>query len=117
MMAKKIGGKPRFDTLQLMNISVDRGGSKDKIEAVVAFLDSKLPPGHGLCGSFTMSSELQHVGKKSQELVSQLAASLEEDAARLIFNEPTTEESKQEGIHDVTEPKGIVDAEEEAPQI
>lgn len=115
-MAKKINGKPRFDSLQLMNIKVDRGGQQDEILATIAFLDSKLPAGHGMCGSFTMSSKMNHIGKETGELVSKLAASLEEDAAKLIFNEQR-EETTQEGIHAEPEPKGLVDAEEDASQV
>jgi hypothetical protein len=115
-MAKKLTGKPRFDMLQVMKIEVQRGVNEDTIQADAVFLDTKLPPGQSRCGSFTISSGLDHISDKSQKLSSQLAASLEEDAARLLFNEPTTEEEKQEGIH-VQEPKGIVDAEEEAPQV
>jgi hypothetical protein len=116
-MAKKITGKPRFDMLQLMKIRIGRGSIQDTIEADIAFLDSSLPPGDNMCGAFTASTERNHISKESQNLVSKLATSLEEDAARLLFNEPKPEESTQEGIHDASEPKGIVDAEEEAPQI
>jgi hypothetical protein len=116
-MGKKITGRPRFDVLQLMNIKVDRIGDKDKVEAAIAYLDTSLPPGHGMCGSFTASSERNHLSEKSLSLVSQLATSLEEDVAQLLFNEPKTEESKQEGIHDGKEPKGIVDAAEDASQV
>lgn len=115
-MAKKITGKPRFDNLQVMKVDIKRGAKEDTIEAGAVFLDSKLPPGQNMCGSFTINSGLGHVSKKSQELSSKLTASLEEDAARILFNETTPEEQEQEGLH-VQEPQGIADAEEEGRQV
>jgi len=116
-MAKQLKGRPRFNSLQVMSIKIKRGVMEDTIEADAVFVDTKLPPGQNMCGSFTIHSGMEHVSKKSQELSSKLAASLEEDAARILFHEPKTEEEQeQEGIH-VQEPKGIVDAEEEAPQV
>jgi hypothetical protein len=115
-MAKKLTGKPRFNSLQVMSIKIKRGVQEDTIEADAVFLDTTLPPGRNMCGSFTLHSGLEHVSKKSQELSSKLAASLEEDAARILFNETTPEEQEQEGIH-VQEPQGIADAEEEGRQV
>lgn len=115
-MAKKLTGKPRFNMLQVMKIEIKRGAREDTIQADAVFLDSSLPPGQNMCGSFTISSGLDHVSKTSQELSSKLAASLEEDAARILFREQATEEEQQEGIH-VQEPQGIADAEEEGRQV
>jgi len=114
-MARKIKGAPVFDMLQLMKIVVNRGGKEDGCEATIAYVHSK---SQSMFGSVILAqnSQVQNLSKKSNELVSKLIESLEEDAATLIFNETQTEESKQEGIH-VQEPKGIVDAEEEAPQV
>lgn len=115
-MARKLTGKPRFNSLQVMSIKIKRGAQEDTIEADAVFLDTSLPPGQNMCGSFTIHSGLDHVSKKSQELSSKLAASLEEDAARILFKEQPTEEEQQEGIH-VHEPQGIADAEEEGRQV
>lgn len=117
-MGKKITGRPRFDSVQLMKVRISRieGPVGDKIEADIAFVDTNLPLGKNMCGSFTMSSELGHTSKKTDQLASKLVASLEEDVLRALFNETTQEEQEQEGIH-VQEPKGIADAEEEGRQV
>jgi hypothetical protein len=113
-MARKLSGSPRFDMLQIMEIKIKRGVREDTIEADAVFIDTSLPPGQNMCGSFKVHSGLGHVSKKSQELSSKLTSSLEEDVAVLLFKDSA--EEKQEGIHD-NEPKGIIDAEEEAPQV
>ena len=116
-MPHKISGAPRFDLLQLMKMSIDRTGYNDVVEASVAYIDSKLPPGQRLCGSFTLSSNLKHISERSLKLLSELATSLEEDTAVVVFNEKSKEETNKEGIHNEHEPTGIIDAEEEASQI
>jgi hypothetical protein len=68
---------------------------------------------HEMFGSVTLA--LSHLSKNSKELLSKLYTSIEDDAASIIFNENKIENTQQEGIH--AEPKGIVDAEEEAPQV
>ena len=108
-MGRKITGKPRFDHIQLMKLVMERGPSEDKAESTIAYVDSKT---HEMFGSVTLA--FGHLSKNSKELLSKLYASIEDDAASIIFNENRTEESNQEGIH---EPKGIVDAEEDDRQV
>jgi hypothetical protein len=108
---RKIEGEPRFDGLQLMSLSVSRTGMQEKLEAVFAYVDSAAPQ---ILGSITMSKEMLHPSDQTKDLFSRLAASLEADACRILFNETQTQEEKKEGIH---EPAGIADGEEETPQI
>lgn len=109
-MGRKITSKPRFDHIQVMKLLADRGPVEDKVEATIAYIDSST---HEMFGSVTLA--FGHLSKNSKELLSKLYASIEDDAASVIFNENKTEDTQQEGIH--AEPKGIVDAEEEAPQV
>lgn len=113
-MAKKISGKPKFDLIQLMELSVNRGGDGDGCETVLAYADSK---SNQMFGHVTLASnsKVRHFSKKTEKLLSELFLSIEEDAAKHIFGDQPIEETK-EGIH-VSEPEGIVDAEETTPQI
>jgi hypothetical protein len=108
---RKIEGSPRFDGLQLMSLTASRRGMEEKLECVFAYVDSGAPQ---VLGSVTMSREMLHPSDQTKELFSRLAASLEADACRVLFNETQTPEEKKEGIH---EPTGIADGEEEATQI
>ena len=112
-MSIKIDGKPRFTHLQMMKLSIDRGPEGDGSEAVIAYVSEKT---HEMFGSVTLAHNInvQHFGKKTRELMSQLVASIESDAARLVFGESFTEETKEEGLY---EPKGLADGAEEAPQV
>jgi hypothetical protein len=113
-MARKIEGKPKFDSVQLMKLTVDRGGEADGVEAVIAYVDSK---SRQMFGSVTLAanSVVQHFSEKSRKMLADLFQSLEDDAANVIFGD-APEEAQQEGIH-VEEPRGIAEAEEECPQV
>jgi hypothetical protein len=115
---RKITGKPIFNAIQLSRIVIDREsseGKEDGAEATIAYIHTESRSKFGSV-ILAQNSTVKNFSKKSIELVTQLIKSLEEDAANLIFQEPKTEESKQEGIH-VQEPKGIADAEEDGSQV
>lgn len=109
-MGRKITGNPRFDHIQLMKLKVERGPTEDQAESTIAYIDSKT---HEMFGSVTLA--FGHLSKTSKELLSKLYASIEDDAASIIFNENRTEGTNQEGIH--AEPQGIADAEEDSRQV
>jgi len=107
---RDIKGKPRFNAIQLHEFSVKRDRDRDHGELVVLYYNKKKKERCGHC-----TFPLQLLGKKSLKLLSELCASIEADAARVLFNEPTEEDQTQEeGIH---EPAGLAEGEKGAEQL
>lgn len=110
---KEISGPPRFDHIQLGELHINRLGMGDQFEMKFAYMHKKTRQMFGLVtipGQPLMS-------ERSRELLSKLTASLEEDAAKVIFPETTDavdSAAKEGGLH---EPSGIADGPEEADQI
>jgi hypothetical protein len=110
---KKVSGAPKFDSIQLGELHLNRLGFGDQLELKFAYAKSDT---RELYGQVTIPGQ-QLMSEPSRELLSKLVASLEEDAAKAVFPETTDADIngvEKGGLH---EPSGIADGPEEADQI
>lgn len=106
----KINEKPRFDAITLGELHIDRmHQTGDMIRAKYALLneqDRRTMGWSELSGAVLLSPE-------SKKLLSDLVASLEKDASRILFHiDSTNEEKNNEYI-----PPGLAGSEEDPDQI
>ena len=110
---RKVSGPPKFDAVQLGELHVNRLGMGDQTEMKFAYANSETRELYGL---ITLPGQ-QLMSEESRECLSKLVASLEQDAARVVFPETTDaadSSTTKGGLH---EPAGIADESEEADQI
>lgn len=103
-------GDPKFDAISLGELEVNRVDQLgDRVTAKFAFVRSS----HRQTMGWTKLEGHIFLSQASQELLSKLVASMERDAGQFIYNQ---DNERKEGS-DGTEPKGLADGIEEAPQI
>lgn len=104
---KHFNGGVVFDAIQLGEMKVDllRGVESFKF----AYHDSKSKTNFGYCDLPARGL----MSKRSRELLNQLVASIEEDAAKALSRDQTTTEE----MNDDRDPPGLADATEEPDQI
>lgn len=110
---RKVNGHPKFDAINLGELHINRLGMGDGVEMKFAYMDSET---HELYGVVTLPGQ-QLMSEESRECLSKLVASLEQDAARVVFpetNDAADSSTTKGGLH---EPAGIADEPEEADQI
>lgn len=106
----KVEGTPKFDTIMLGNLTVNRVDQPtDLVVAKFALLKASTHQSMG----WTQLEGRGFLSDKSKTLLAQLIESLEHDAAHTLYE--IDKQLKENG--DGYEPKGLVDATEEADQI
>lgn len=103
---KKFNGGPTFDSIQLGEMKIDllRGEEAFKF----AYHDAKTKTNFG----FINLPSRGLMSKRSRELLQQLITSVEEDAAKALSKNQSTEEANY-----VNDPPGLADTAEEPDQI